>query len=54
MFIIVTNSVDGGRTGMDTKLAMTQDRLYTETESFSRRHNFLIKINILNGQQKST
>ena len=53
MPVIVTNSVYGGRNGMNTRLSLTQDRLYIATESSSRYHAFLMKINISNGQQKS-
>ena len=54
MSIIETNSVNGGRTGMNTQLALTQDILYTETKSFSSRTDLLIKINISNGKQKKS
>ena len=43
---IETNSVYGGRTGMDTRLSLTQDILYMDTESSLRRLTFLIEINI--------
>ena len=53
MPVIVTDSVNRGRTGMNTRLALTQEKLYTTRESSSRRHAFLIVINISNGQHKS-
>ena len=49
-----TDSVYGGRTGMDTRLSLTQDILYMDTESSLRRHAFPMGINIFNGQPKST
>ena len=44
MSVRVTNSVNGGRTGMNTWLSLTLARLYTTTESSLRRHPFLIEI----------
>ena len=36
----VTNSVVGGQTGMNTGLALTQDRSYTATDSSSHFQAF--------------
>ena len=52
MSIRVTNSVYCGRTSVNTRLALTQDRLYMETYSSLQHHTFLTEINISYGQYK--
>ena len=48
----VKNSVIFDLTVMNTRLALTQDRLYMETYSSLQHHTFLTEINISYGQYK--